>query len=393
MKPEIYDVIVAGVGSMGAAACYELARSGANVLGLDSQNVPNTNASYHGETRAIRMSYLEHPDYVPLLRDAYDSWHELERDTGVKLLHQTGILYLGSPECRAIRGVKLASEQHGLNCDSLTWEEARREYPPFNLPEWMVGLLEEAGGYVMSDQAVATYVEGAMRKGARIRSHEPVTDWKSTGRDVSVTTPLGRYQAGQLILTAGAWSRELLRLPDVELKVTRQILGWVWPRRPELFARGVFPVWNIDPSREGENAGVYYGFPLGDFGREGVGLKSAWHFPGEPTEPDQVSMRITEQDREEILAPLRRYLPEAEGELLAVKVCRYTNSADGHFIIDRHPEAENVHVACGFSGHGFKFASVMGKVLSELAREGRTSRPIGFLGLGRFGNSTAGVGA
>jgi glycine/D-amino acid oxidase-like deaminating enzyme len=169
-------------------------------------------------------------------------------------------------------------------------------------------------------------------------------------------------------------------LPDVPLTVTRQVLGWVQPRRPKLFQRGDFPVWNIDPNGDGDLTGIYYGFPM-----SGDALKLARHHPGTPMTPDAITDETFPADEEEILLPLRRYLPDALGQVRSIKVCRYTNSADGHFIVDRHPESERVHFACGFSGHGFKFASVMGKVLSELALDGKTERPIGFLGLSRFG--------
>ena len=378
--PDHYDVIVVGVGSMGAAACYHLAKRGAKVLGIDSQPVPNTNSSYNGNTRVIRLTYQEHPDYVPLLRDAYKLWEEIEQETGSNLLHKTGVLYAGFPDGEAISGVRLASETHNLPCSTLTHAELAEQFPQFTLPEGMVGALEPEGGYLLSDRAVETYVQAAQRLGTELLTSEPVIDWASDGNGVNVRTAGSTHTAGKLILCAGAWSGGLLRLPDVPLTVTRQVLGWVQPRRPELFQRGDFPVWNIDPNGDGDLTGIYYGFPM-----SGDALKLARHHPGTPMTPDAITDETFPADEEEILLPLRRYLPDALGQVRSIKVCRYTNSADGHFIVDRHPESERVHFACGFSGHGFKFASVMGKVLSELALDGKTERPIGFLGLSRFG--------
>ncbi len=378
--PDHHDVIVVGVGSMGAAACYHLAKRGARVLGIDSQSVPNTNSSYNGDTRVIRLTYQEHPDYVPLLRDAYQLWEEIEQETGAKLLHKTGVLYMGFPDGEAISGVKLASETHNLPCSTLTHGELARQFPQFTLSAGMVGALEPEGGYLLSELAVETYAKAAQQLGTKLLTNEPLINWASDGNGVTACTASGTHTAAKLILCAGAWSGDLLRLPDVPLTVTRQVLGWVQPRRPELFQRDDFPVWNIDPNGDGDLTGIYYGFPM-----SGDALKLARHHPGTPMTPDAITDEIFPADEEEILLPLRRYLPDALGQVRSIKVCRYTNSADGHFIVDRHPESERVHFACGFSGHGFKFASVMGKVLSELALDGKTERPIGFLGLSRFG--------
>jgi len=357
-----------------------LAKRGARVLGIDSQSVPNTNSSYNGDTRVIRLSYQEHPDYVPLLRDAYQLWEEIEQETGAKLLHKTGVLYMGFPDGEAISGVKLASETHNLPCSTLTHGELARQFPQFTLSAGMVGALEPEGGYLLSELAVETYAKAAQQLGTKLLTNEPLINWASDGNGVTVRTASGTHTAAKLILCAGAWSGDLLRLPDVPLTVTRQVLGWVQPRRPKLFQRGDFPVWNIDPNGDDDLTGIYYGFPM-----SGDALKLARHHPGTPMTPDAITDETFPADEEEILLPLRRYLPDALGQVRSIKVCRYTNSADGHFIVDRHPESERVHFACGFSGHGFKFASVMGKVLSELALDGKTERPIGFLGLSRFG--------
>jgi sarcosine oxidase len=364
---------------MGAAACYQLAKRGARVLGIDSQSVPNTNSSYNGDTRVIRLSYQEHPDYVPLLRDAYQLWEEIEQDTGEKLLHKTGVLYMGFPDGEAISGVKLASKTHNLPCFTLTHDELARQFPQFTLSAGMVGALEPEGGYLLSELAVETYAKAAQQLGTKLLTNEPLINWAIDSNGVTVRTTSGTHTAAKLILCAGAWSGDLLRLPDVPLTVTRQVLGWVRPGQPALFQHGDFPVWNIDPNGDGDLTGIYYGFPM-----SGDTLKLARHHPGTPMPADAVTDETFPADEEEILLPLRRYLPGALGQVRSIKVCKYTNSADGHFIVDRHPESERVHFACGFSGHGFKFASVIGKVLSELALDGKTERPIGFLGLSRF---------
>ena len=185
------------------------------------------------------------------------------------------------------------------------------------------------------------------------------------------------------MITAGAWTGELLTELGVRLKVTRQVLGWVWPSAADDFTADKFPVWVIDGN---QGAGVHYGFPITPDGSGGVGLKLALHWPATEVDPDTVERAALPGDEDEIRDALRRFIPSGDGPLLSQSVCLYTNSPDGHFIVDRHPEHSRVSIACGFSGHGFKFASIMGEVLADLATEGKTDWPIGFLGLSRFEN-------
>ncbi len=379
-----YDVIVIGVGSMGASACYYLAKRGAKVLGLDSQQIPNTNSSYNGNTRVIRLTYQEHPDYVPILKDSYQLWEEIQNESDEILLHKTGVLYMGFPEGNAIRGVELASQKHNLPYSKLTHNDLRKQFPQFILPEEMVGAFEPEGGYLLSELAVKTYTEQAKHNGASIITEQPVLRWSKDTNSIVVETESKKYFADQLIISAGAWSENLLNLIKLKLSVTRQVLGWVKPNQPKQFRRGDFPVWNIDPVGDNNLHGIYYGFPMSNDAEEGCGLKVAWHHPGKPMPPDAITSKVFPEDQEEILLPLRRYLPGALGPVQDIKVCKYTNSIDGHFIIDRHPESDRVHFACGFSGHGFKFSSSIGKILSELALDGQTKSSINFLSLKRF---------
>ena len=369
---------------MGASACYYLAKRGAKVLGLDSQQIPNTNSSYNGNTRVIRLTYQEHPDYVPILKDSYQLWEEIQNESDEILLHKTGVLYMGFPEGNAIRGVELASQKHNLPYSKLTHNDLSKQFPQFILPEEMVGAFEPEGGYLLSELAVKTYTEQAKHNGASIITEQPVLRWSKDTNSIVVETESKKYFADQLIISAGAWSENLLNLIKLKLSVTRQVLGWVKPNQPKQFRRGDFPVWNIDPVGDNNLHGIYYGFPMSNDAEEGCGLKVAWHHPGKPMPPDAITSKVFPEDQEEILLPLRRYLPSALGPVQDIKVCKYTNSIDGHFIIDRHPESDRVHFACGFSGHGFKFSSSIGKILSELALDGQTKSSINFLSLKRF---------
>ena len=379
-----YDVIVIGVGSMGASACYHLAKRGAKVLGIDSQQIPNKNSSYNGNTRVIRLTYQEHPDYVPILKDSYQLWEEIENESNEILMHKTGVLYMGFPDGNAIRGVELASQKHNLPYSKLTHADLSKQFSQFTLPEEMVGAFEPEGGYLLSELAVKTYMEQAKHNGACIITEQPILKWTQATNSIVVETKSKKYFADQLIISAGAWSENLLNLSKLKLSVTRQVLGWVKPNQPKQFRRGDFPVWNIDPAGDKDLHGIYYGFPISNGPEEGCGLKLAWHHPGKPMEPDTITSEVFPEDEEEILLPLRRYLPSALGPIQDIKVCKYTNSTDGHFIVDRHLESDRVHFACGFSGHGFKFSSSIGKILSELALDGQTKSSIDFLSLKRF---------
>ena len=379
-----YDVIVIGVGSMGASACYHLAKRGAKVLGIDSQQIPNKNSSYNGNTRVIRLTYQEHPNYVPILKDAYQLWEEIENESNEILMHKTGVLYMGFPDGNAIRGVELASQKHNLSYSKLTHADLSKQFSQFTLPEEMVGAFEPEGGYLLSELAVKTYMEQAKHNGAFIITEQPILKWTQAANSIVVETKSKKYFADQLIISAGAWSENLLNLSKLKLSVTRQVLGWVKPNQPKQFRRGDFPVWNIDPAGDNDLHGIYYGFPISNGPEEGCGLKLAWHHPGKPMEPDTITSEVFPEDEEEILLPLRRYLPRALGPIQNIKVCKYTNSTDGHFIVDRHLESDRVHFACGFSGHGFKFSSSIGKILSELALDGQTKSSIDFLSLKRF---------
>ena len=374
-----FDVIVIGLGAMGSSACYHLARRGVRVLGLEQFDIPHALGSSHGSSRMIRLAYYEHPDYVPLLRRAYELWDELEAVSGQKLLYRTGGLYLGPRDGEIVGGSLRAAREHGLTHEVLEREELRKQFPQFQIPEPWVGMFEPEAGFLVPERVVAAQAHAALRAAAELRGREAVVEWSSDARGVRVRTNKGEYRAGHLVLCEGPWSGKLVRDLGVELKVTRQVMGWVWPKEPESFALGRLPVWAIDRL----DGTIHYGFPMVD---DVPGFKLAHHGPGGLIDPDHVLRDPQPGDEESFRPILRSMIPAADGPLLSMKVCLYTNSPDGHFIIDRHPKHERVTIACGFSGHGFKFASVVGEVLADLAMKGSTELPVGFLKLSRFGS-------
>ncbi len=380
-----FEVIEAGVGSMGAAASYHLAKRGVKVLGLEQcESVPHCWGSHHGHSRAIRQSYYEHPDYVPLLVRAYALWGQLQAAWGrEKLLHITGGVYLGARDGEMVRGCVASAREHGLPFEFLDHAALAARYPMFRLPENYAGFCEERAGLLVPEVAVKAHAKLSQAKGAELHIGEGMLEWKATNKGVSVRTGQGEYEADHLVVTAGAWAGSMLGDLGIKLEVTRQVLAWFEPKAEAAaqFALGSFPIWAI----ENMPPFGHYGFPMLESGQKG--FKVAQHMPGEPASPGTLGAPENAPRADEIEGLrgfLREFLPEADGELKASAVCLYTNSPDSHFIVGAHPRRKNVTVACGFSGHGFKFASVIGEVLADLAMKGETELPVGFLSPKRF---------
>ncbi|MES2462657.1 MAG: N-methyl-L-tryptophan oxidase, partial [Armatimonadota bacterium] len=379
MESRSFDVIVLGVGAMGAAACWHLAKRGLCVLGLEQNGIPNSLGSSHGYSRAIRLAYFEHPDYVPLLKRAWELWQDLENASGQTLLYKTGCLYLGPPDSELIRGSLHSAQTHGLPHEALSRQMLAERFRQFKVPDDFIGLFETLGGTLRPELSIATMALEALKHGAAIQGQTTVTGWQSDANGVTVRTAQGEtYHAAHLVISGGAWSSRLITTLGVPLTVTRQVLGWVWPPRPERFTlEAGFPTWAIEHGSE-----FHYGFPMLP---DNPGFKIARHAPlGQVTTPETVRRAPTPEDEETFRPALRRFFPEADGPTLAVRTCLYTNTPDGHFIVDRHPDHDNVSVACGFSGHGFKFAPVIGQALADLATTPSTTLPIDFLGIERF---------
>jgi sarcosine oxidase len=370
---ERYDVVVVGVGGMGSAALYHLARRGKRVLGLERFDVPHEHGSSHGLTRIIRLAYFEHSDYVPLLRRSYELWRELEREAGEQLLHVTGIVEGGG---RILDGVLRSCRDHDLAHEVLDGREVARRFPAYALPPDLQVVFQPDGGFVLPERCIVAHVNGALANGAVVRARERVLGWSEAEGGVRVRTERGIVEAERLVLTAGAWSQEVARLPSGLVGAVRQALAWLQPTRPELFAPRRFPVFNL--ALDGEH---FYGFPA--FGIPGFKLGRYDHF-GEGGDPDTVSREPTRDDELPLRAFAERYFPEGAGPTIALKTCLFEPTPDEHFILDHHPETELVVVGAGFSGHGFKFCSVVGEILADLALDGDTRHDIGLFRLNRF---------
>jgi sarcosine oxidase len=371
-----YDAIVLGVGGMGSAAAYHLARRGQDVLGLERFDIPHDAGSSHGITRIIRKAYFEHPAYVPLLQRAYDLWADLEERSGRDLLYRTGSLDVGVPESEVFEGSRRSCVEHDLDHEVLTAAEVNERFPGYDLPEEYRAVYQPEGGFLVPEQCIVAHVEAAQAEGAEIRAREPVADWTETADGgVRVTTSKGTYEAETLVVTAGAWVDEFVPALDGLAVPERQVLGWFQPDDPEAFAPENFPVFIVDDDGE-----EWYGFPTYDV----PGFKLGWfrHFR-EETDPDDVADPRPEDERvlREFTA---EWFPDAAGPTMRLATCMFTNTPDGHFVLDTLPDRPQVVVGGGFSGHGFKFASVVGEILADFAVEGETDHPTERFAVDRF---------
>jgi sarcosine oxidase len=384
-----FDAIVIGVGSMGSAACFFLASRGYKVLGLEQFSSPHEQGSHGGQSRIIRKAYFEHPDYVPLLNRAYTNWTSLETITGEQVYFKTGILYCGPTDHPVMLGVEKAASLHQLQIEKLPGTHITKQFPAFASRNTNYAIYEPEAGILNPGKVISGYIREAISKNARIITQEKVLDWKKDKDGIRVTTTKSTYYTRRLVITAGAWASKMIEGLQAPLRVTRQFIAWFHPRQENSFHPDTFPCWMI---ADHKRPGVLYGFPYlrsYEFG-EPAGVKIAWHHPGIETDPDNVNRAVSTHELNELKHMIGEYIPGlADAECVAMKTCLYTNTPDENFIIDHLPGYDNeVTIACGFCGHGFKFVSVVGEILADLAVKKATDLPIEFLGLNRFKNKT-----
>ncbi|MGQ0571336.1 MAG: N-methyl-L-tryptophan oxidase [Armatimonadota bacterium] len=371
-----YDVIVVGVGGMGSAAVYHLARRGAKVLGLEQFDIPHDRGSSHGVNRIIRLAYMEHPSYVPLLRRAYELWREIENLADERLLIITGGVDAGAADSETIKGALLSCRLHHLSHEVLDARTLHTRFAGYRLPDQMVAVYQPDGGFVLSERAIVAHVTVAQGLGAEVHTREQVSEWEASGDHVWVRTNRGSYRAGTLVFTAGPWAGKLLPLLRKTAIPERQVLMWAQPLRPEYFRLDAFPVFNLEAPE-----GRFYGFPV--YGIPGFKL-GKYHHRREQAEPDSYDRDTYPEDEAVLREAIRRYFPDADGPTMTLKTCLFTNTPDEHFILDRHPEFPQVCLASCCSGHGYKFSTVIGEILADLALEGGTSRDISLFRARRF---------
>jgi monomeric sarcosine oxidase len=376
-----FEAAVIGLGAMGSAVALSLARRKASVIGFDRFQPPHSFGSHGGSTRVFRMAYPELPDYVLLAQHAGTFWERLEEETSTRLLTRCGLLTMGAEDSVPIRGIRYCAQHYELPVEHLTAGEIRKRFPAFHPPDDYVGCLETSAGWLDVDTSIEQMHRLARDFGAELMTDSEVTDWQSDGRSAVIRTRTGEYSAPKLIVTGGAWAAKILSDLDLPLKVIRKTFAWFDPLIPNQFAEDAIPIFGFPPK-------MFYGFP--NIGMQGV--KVAEHLGGdEVVDPDMVPA-AGDREKQPLVETAAKFLPGLAGpppgddsRIMRVSNCLYTMTPDENFVLDRHPENGNVFFAAGFSGHGFKFAPLIGEIMADLALAGQTAYPIDFLRLdGRF---------
>jgi sarcosine oxidase len=366
-----YDAIVVGTGGIGSAALCHLARRGLRTLGLDRFPPAHDRGSSHGQTRMIRQAYFEHPDYVPLVLRAYEGWHDLSARRGQKLFHEVGLLEVGSPTGMVVPGVLTSARQHGLEVEQLSPAEIEARFPGFRIDPQQVGVFEPRAGYLAVEACVLAHLQDAVAEGAELHTEELVLGWKAEAGQFVVSTERGVYRAGALVIAAGPWASDMLRSLHLPFEVRRKPQYWYQPDSNAYDVERKTPGFLFECAE-----GIFYGFPR--LGPEG--LKVAEHTGGRVVaDPLNVDRQLDRADQMRVETFLGRHLPGVSDRCTRHSVCMYTLTPDENFVVDRHPEYPRLAFAAGLSGHGFKFAPTLGEALADLAIDGRSSLPIGFL--------------
>ena len=366
-----YDAIVVGVGGVGSAALFHLARRGARVLGIDRFAPGHDRGSSHGQSRLIRQAYFEHPDYVPLVRRAFELWHELENQSGQTLYREVGLLQVGAADGRSAARRARSALQHDLPIENLSAREAAARFAGFVVPDSCEAVFERRAGYLLVERAVEAHAEQARRLGAELHAGEEVRAWRVEPAEVTVETDRASYTADRLVIAGGAWSGRLLVELGIPFEVRRKPLYWFRTRSDAYRADRGCPGFLYDLPH-----GCFYGVPQID----ALGVKVAQHTGGAAVaDPLAVDRQIDPIDFEQVAGFVSQYLCDATTDCTDHTVCMYTMTPDAHFVVDHHPEHPQVVFAAGLSGHGFKFTGVLGEALADLALDGSTALPIEFL--------------
>ena len=375
-----YDVIVIGIGGMGSSTLYELARRGKRVLGIERYDIGHSMGSSHGETRMIRLAYFEGQSYVPMVLRAHRLWQDLGKRFNTSLMETTGTLDIIEPGLDIVERGEAACKRFDLPYELLDAEAIMRRHPAFKLPKDYNGLFQPDGGFVMSERAIMTLTAAAIDLGAELHPRERVIDVEPLqSGGVRVKTDAGVYEAGSVVLSPGPWITKFIPALEGIAKPYRQVFGWFRPLKPELFSRAQFPSFTLKIPE-----GHYYGFPLHRL----PGLKVGGpHHGRELCDPDTLIRENRPKDEVGLRDCLSRYLPDAMGPALSIKVCIYTMTPDEDFIIDHLPGAPQVVIASPCSGHGFKFVSVMGEILADLSQGKKPPYDLSPFRLDRFSNA------
>lgn len=368
-----YDVIVIGAGGMGSAACYQLAKRGVSVLGIEQFTRAHDRGSSHGNTRLIRKAYFEHPDYVPLCERAYEGWEELHEECGRQLFHRTGLVIFGSAgPNEVLDGVLHSARLHSLEVEEVTGDNVRERFPQFSPPPGSRAVWEPGAGFLEVETCVNAHLDCALNRGADVRFNEEVLSWSAREDAVEVKTNRGEYAAQRLVIAAGPWSGKILA--DLGLPLVVRRVPQLWFAGPPSLAESAGAPCYAFALPEG----FFYGVPA----RDGFGVKLASHVPGSVvSDPTHLERNLLPEDLAAVERVRRDLIPGLAPKPERHAICMYTLTPNENFILDTHPRFPSVSFVAGLSGHGFKFAPVLGEALADLAVLGATSLPVGFLKL------------
>lgn len=372
-----FDVIIVGAGSMGMSAGYYLAKQGIKTLLIDAFDPPHSMGSHHGDTRIIRHAYGEGRGYVPLALRAQTLWNELQQETKETIFKQTGVLGIGPEGSTFIDEAKAGADRYSLPLEIFQADDIHQRWPGIAVPENFVACYEPTSGVLFSENCVRAFRRLALAHGASILVDTPVQDIDILKDTVRIHTYNGSYTSDKLIISTGAWNRKMLAKVHLNLPLqpTRQTVGW-FECEEALYKYGKFPAFYAETG-----TARFYGFPSFD----GCGLKLGHHDYGQSIDPDHMNREfgIYAKDEGVIRRFLETYMPQAAGKLKQGRVCMYTKTPDDHFIVDLHPNYPHVAIAAGFSGHGFKFSSVIGEILTQLAINGKAEHDISLFSITR----------
>lgn len=374
---EMPKVAVIGAGMAGSSAAMRLARRGAKVTLFDQFPFGHEMGSSHGATRMFRTAYFEHPNYVPILRRAMALWKEFEAEAGETLFHQAGVLEAGPPDGFLLKGLRAAIEQHQLPVISLGAADLKRDHPLLTLPPDFEAIFEREAGFVLAGKAVAHQIRIAKEHGAALRPETRIAGWEARKDGVALRTGAGVEIFDRVVIAAGVWADGLLNLPAAHVTPVPKTLFWRRPETDQFALGGGFAPFAVETS----DGRLFYGFPAID----AEGVKVAEHTGGDAiARPEDRRFEPAPNEEGDLEAFLAATIPALAGRPGSHQGCLYENSADHHFLIDRHPLSDRVVFAAGLSGHGFKFAPVLGETLAAMILEDRTPDEWKFLSLERF---------
>lgn len=380
-----YDFIIAGLGTAGSATCMTLARRGYKVLGIDAHRPPHTLGSHHGASRSVRRAYMEGTAYVPMAMTSWELWRKLEQDSGQELLIKTGNLTIGPADAPAVSGFAQSADTFNIPHEFLTAKEIKKRWPQLSPPPDFEAGLEKEAGIVFPELSIATFLAEAQKARAVVATDEPMVQWTEDGDHIRVTTTQQTYEAGRLLISAGAWTHSLLGLEKGVLNPKRVPVYWIEPPKNNLYDIGQFPVnfWQVPMAESSQSSPVYTEFYSLPVTGPGSKIKTAFHNGLTDCDPAALDRTVTDEEKKQIKHVIRQFFPGLDSGSLTSEVCMYTMTPDNHFYLGKRPGCAHVF-GIALAGHGFKFAPVLGEILADLLAENQPKIDIRLFSPDRF---------